>query len=62
MANEESFQSLSEESTSDLSANRKKRKAEEEVCNVSYRRRSRNTKLGLGIDLFLMSRGIVELL
>ena len=58
MANEESFQSLSEESTSDLSANRKK----EEVCNVSYRRRSRNTKLGLGIDMFLMSRGILELL
>ena len=41
----------------------KKGKAEEEeVCNVSYRRRSRNTKLGLGIDMFLMSRGIVELL
>ena len=64
MANEESFKSLSEESTKDLSANRKKKgqsnRWKPDNCKISALE-IRNWKL-LGIDNFLRSRGIVELL
>ena len=61
MANEESFQSLSEESTSDLFANRKiKGKAAVENPRTVKSPLSKYETGNSGIDKFLLSRGIVE--
>ena len=64
MANEESFQSLSEESTSDLFANRKiKGKAAVESLENPRTVKSPLSKYengNSGIDTVLLSRGIVE--
>ena len=60
MANEESFQSLSEESTSDVSEDRKKDKAAVENPRTVKSPLSKYETGNFGIDKFLLSRGIAR--